>query len=132
MDALDKLVEAVGVYEILNNVIPRAVYVVLVERITSIKVSIGQTVPDLILYYFIGLVVGRSGSIVIKRPSNYVGKDYTGERNRFWHISVLLKEKLPRTGLTTETKKKYKDKMIIDMLCLSRQNPKIIKFRDFP
>lgn len=68
-DVLNSIMEMIGAYEILNNVIPGAVYLTLVEKCTTFHFTNGNFIIDVIVYYFIGLLIGRIGSAIIKRPS---------------------------------------------------------------
>jgi len=73
-DALEKIIERISAYEILNNIIPGTIYVVLTEKLTPFKIQTGSVWSDLVLYYFIGLVIGRVGSLVVERFLKKVNK----------------------------------------------------------
>lgn len=66
-DAINKIVEQISVYEFLNNIIPGTIYAVLTEKLTSFKIQTGKVWTDVVLYYFIGVVIGRVGSLVVER-----------------------------------------------------------------
>lgn len=66
---VDKLVEKISSYGIINNIIPGAVYVSLVERFTNFKIWPEDVFMQLILCYFIGMVVGRIGSLLIEKKT---------------------------------------------------------------
>ena len=66
-EVIEKMVERISAYEFLNNIAPGVVYVVLVDRFTSFHVQTGNIWTDLVIIYFIGLVIGRIGSLVIGR-----------------------------------------------------------------
>ena len=64
---MEKLIERISVYEILNNIIPGTIYVILVEKMTFFRIRTNNIWLDIVLYYFIGLIIGRVGSLVIER-----------------------------------------------------------------
>lgn len=58
-DLIDKLTA----YNIFNHLLPGALFAVLAERITAHKVVQADLVTGLFLYYFIGMVISRLGSL---------------------------------------------------------------------
>lgn len=74
-DIIDKVMGQISAYEILNNIIPGAVYAAMVNRLTSIKIFTGRFWVDLIICYFLGLVIGRIGSLFIGEHAKKKNKD---------------------------------------------------------
>lgn len=66
-NAFEKILERISAYELLNNIIPGTIYVVLAEKLTPFKIQTGEIWSDLVLYYFIGVIIGRIGSLVIEK-----------------------------------------------------------------
>jgi len=66
IEAFEKLITRFSSYELLNNLIPGAIYVVIAQKLTSFKMQTGNIWSDIVLYYFAGLVIGRIGSLVIE------------------------------------------------------------------
>ena len=66
-EALEKIIEKISAYEILNNIIPGTLYVVLTEKLTSFTIQTDNLWANFVLFYFSGLVIGRIGSLVIER-----------------------------------------------------------------
>lgn len=64
---VDKLIEKISSYGILNNIIPGAVYIAFVERFTIFKIMPEDVLMQLVLCYFIGMVIGRIGSLLIEK-----------------------------------------------------------------
>lgn len=64
---MDKVMEKISSYEILNNVIPGTMYMICLERMTSFAVLTGQIWIDFVLFYFSGMIISRIGSIYIER-----------------------------------------------------------------
>jgi len=61
-DLLDKL----SSYNIFNYLLPGIVFVALAEKLTSLSLIQKDIVVGVFLYYFIGLVISRIGSLIIE------------------------------------------------------------------
>lgn len=61
-DLLDKL----SSYNIFNYLLPGIVFVALAEKLTSLSLIQKDVVVGVFLYYFIGLVISRIGSLIIE------------------------------------------------------------------
>jgi hypothetical protein len=59
---LDKLTS----YHIFNYLLPGVLFVILADKIASYKVYQTDIIFGLILYYFIGLVISRVGSLIVE------------------------------------------------------------------
>ena len=69
LETFNAIMEIIGAYEILNNVIPGAIYIFLVDKYTSFHFLSGDFFSDAIVFYFAGLVIGPIGSSFRRRPS---------------------------------------------------------------
>lgn len=67
VELVEKIIEHFEIYELFNNIIPGTVYVALTERATTFKIKTGTIWVDLVIYYFIGLIMSRIGSQVIEK-----------------------------------------------------------------
>jgi len=63
---MNEIIKKLTSYNIFNYLLPGIIFVVIVQCVTSYKFIQGDTVVDLFLYYFIGLVVSRFGSLIIE------------------------------------------------------------------
>ncbi|HFO4496343.1 TPA: phosphohistidine phosphatase, partial [Escherichia coli] len=63
---MDGLWEKISSYNIFNNLFPGALFIYLLERMTKIVLSGDDLIKNVVLYYFVGLVIGRIGSIVLE------------------------------------------------------------------
>ncbi|EJB6972293.1 MULTISPECIES: phosphohistidine phosphatase [Enterobacter cloacae complex] len=63
---MEGLWEKISSYNIFNNLFPGALFVYLFERASHVVLSTEDIVKNVVLYYFLGLVLGRLGSIVIE------------------------------------------------------------------
>lgn len=61
-DYLDKL----SSYDILNNIVPGAAYVFLTKTFGVVAIDTSSIISDLIVFYFIGMVISRFGSIFVE------------------------------------------------------------------
>ena len=63
---MEKLVDKLDSYNILNNLLPGIVLNFLFERICNIKIVDGNIMEDLFIFYFVGMIVSRVGSLIIE------------------------------------------------------------------
>lgn len=66
-NAIEKIFERLSNYEYINNIIPGAIYVVLTEKLTLFKIQTDNIWLDLIVFYFVGVVIGRVGALIIEK-----------------------------------------------------------------
>ena len=63
---MEKILEKLDSYNILNNLLPGIVLNFLLERIIGVKIVEGNIIEDLFVFYIMGMVVSRFGSLVIE------------------------------------------------------------------
>lgn len=63
---MDKISEKLSSYNIFNYLFPGAVFCVIADRYFTIPLLQDSIIEGLFLYYFLGLVISRFGSIVIE------------------------------------------------------------------
>jgi hypothetical protein len=63
---MDELIKKISTYNIFNNILPGAVFVLFSSRMGMIKMEFNNMVIELFVYYFVGLVISRIGSIIIE------------------------------------------------------------------
>jgi len=63
---MDKLLEKISSYNLLNNLMPGGIFCFLLHRICNIDILGTSIVENLFVYYFIGMVISRLGSILIE------------------------------------------------------------------
>lgn len=64
---MDKLLEKLSTYNILNNLIPGATFIWLNNLLDIFSVSLNSVIEQLFIYYFCGMIVSRIGSLVIEK-----------------------------------------------------------------
>jgi len=63
---MDKLVEKLSSYHVFNFIIPGAVYCFLCQKLYSITLPSNNIIQEVVLFYFIGLIISRIGSLLIE------------------------------------------------------------------
>lgn len=63
---MESLLERLSSYNILNNLIPGAVFVFLTHLLGITSVPLDGIVESIFIYYFCGMIVSRIGSLVIE------------------------------------------------------------------
>ena len=65
MEALTKLIEKLSSYQILNYLIPGSVFCVLLKHLVGYDIVHFSMVENVIICYFVGMVNGRLGSLIM-------------------------------------------------------------------
>ena len=63
---MESLLERLSSYNILNNLIPGAVFVFLGKLLNVISLPLDGVVERIFVYYFCGMIISRIGSLVIE------------------------------------------------------------------
>jgi len=63
---LDKIIEKISSFNIFTNLLPGAIFCFLLNRFSSLSLPNGKNVYDYLVFYFVGVVISRVGSIVIE------------------------------------------------------------------
>lgn len=68
-------------YNILNNLIPGSIFCYLLQYINGIDLQSNSVLQDLFIYYFVGMLINRLGSLILEPFAKMVGLvnyvDYT-------------------------------------------------------
>lgn len=65
-DVAKNLLEKISSYEIFNNFLPGIIFCIIVEKTTRISFYTEEIWEKLFIYYFIGMIINRIGSIFIE------------------------------------------------------------------
>ncbi|MBE2284044.1 MAG: hypothetical protein IAE77_11355 [Prosthecobacter sp.] len=68
-EALEKL----GTYNLFNYLLPGCVFSVIAEHFKLLTIRQGETISDLFIFYFVGLVISRIGSLIVEPALKKVG-----------------------------------------------------------
>ena len=63
---MEVLLEKISSYNILNNLIPGAIFTFAFKFLYVINMDDYSVIEKLILYYFIGMILSRIGSLIIE------------------------------------------------------------------
>ena len=63
---MEKIFEKIGSYNLLNNMLPGAVFVFLLKGVVGIDILQKDVVNNLFLFYFVGMIISRIGSLFIE------------------------------------------------------------------
>ncbi len=63
---MEKVIDKISTYNLLNYLLPGVLFVVLAKSFLFVDLTQGDIVLDVFVYYFVGLVVSRFGSLVIE------------------------------------------------------------------
>lgn len=94
---MEKFIEKLSTYNILNNILPGVVFSYFSNKLLGIQMVDSSIIENLFIFYFIGMVISRVGSIIIEpvcmkfkivKYAQY--KDYVNACKKDEKILVLL------------------------------------------
>lgn len=78
---MKEIVEKISSYNLFNNLLPGVIYVGIIERVTTLSLIDENLFVSAFLCYFIGMIIGRVGSLLIEPLLIKIGflrfKDYS-------------------------------------------------------
>lgn len=63
---MSSLIERISSYNIFNYLFPGIVFAILIDRLTSVDILRDDLLEGVFLYYFLGMVISRLGSLVVE------------------------------------------------------------------
>lgn len=63
---MEKVIDKISTYNIFNYLLPGVLFVVLAKSFLFVDLTQGDIILDVFIYYFVGLVISRFGSLVIE------------------------------------------------------------------
>lgn len=63
---MEKIVDKISSYNILNNILPGAVFCFMLNNLLSINILQDGIIDKVFIYYFIGMIISRIGSVIIE------------------------------------------------------------------
>lgn len=66
-EVIKSLVEKVSSYNIFNNFFPGIMFCCIVKQTTRFSLADGTTLENLFIYYFIGMIISRIGSLFVEK-----------------------------------------------------------------
>lgn len=95
---MNEFIQKISSYNLFNYLLPGALFVLLADKVTTYSFIQGDLIVGLFLYYFIGLVVSRMGSIIIEPFLKWTGFLKFSE----YHDFVLASKKDPKIEILSE------------------------------
>lgn len=96
---MNDILAKISSYNIFNNLVPGAVLAFLLASFEIHTIDTKSIVTDLLVFYFIGLVISRVGSLVVEPVFKWIGfikyaeyKEYLAASAKDEKIAVLLEE----------------------------------------
>ena len=63
---MSSIIEKLDSYQIMTNLLPGAFFCIAVDLILGMAIPFQDVVEEIVIYYFIGLILNRIGSLVVK------------------------------------------------------------------
>ena len=63
---MKEIIEKISSYNIFTNLLPGVIFTILIKEITGVNFAQSDVFETLFVYYFIGLILSRIGSIIIE------------------------------------------------------------------
>lgn len=63
---MSSIIEKLDSYQIMTNLLPGAFFSIVLELIIGMAIPFQDVVEEIVIYYFIGLILNRIGSLVVK------------------------------------------------------------------
>lgn len=70
---MEKVIDKISIYNLLNCLLPGVIFVVLAKNFLFIDLTQGDIILDVFIYYFVGLIISRLGSLVVERLLRKIG-----------------------------------------------------------
>ena len=101
---LDKFLEKISSYNLLNNLSPGAVFCFLAYKLCGVTLIANSIIESLFVYYFVGMVISRVGSIFIEPVLEKVKFVKKSEYSDYINSSM----KDPKIDILSETNNTYR------------------------
>lgn len=109
---MEKLMEKISNYDFFNNLFPGVLFGMIIEYLFSLKISSNNIGIVLTIYYFIGLVISRIGSLIIFPILEKI--KFIKKSNYDDYISACMKDE--KIGSLAETANMYRSLFVAAML----------------
>lgn len=115
---MNDLIAKISSYDIFINVIPGAVFVHFIKQTGIYEVDVESVVGDLVLYYFIGLVISRIGSVIVEPLLLWTGFVKYGDYSDF----IAASAKDSKILVLLEAGNLYRTIIALVMVCAAASN----------
>ena len=129
---MEKILEKLSSYNIFNYLFPGVVFCVIADRYLAIPLLQESIINGLFLYYFVGLVISRIGSVAIEPILKKTGFVKFSE----YHDYVRAAKEDPKIELLSESNNTYRTLLsAIFILCvfaigahIAKSNPSFLEY----
>jgi len=121
---MKELLDKLASYHLFNYLLPGALFVILADKIANYDMYQTDIIFGLLLYYFIGLVISRVGSLIVEPFLKRVGFVAFADYNDF--ISASKND--PKIELISETNNMYRTFCTLFLLLLLLKIYKIVEY----
>jgi len=80
---LDKFLDKLSSYNILNNLIPGSIFCFILQYINGLDLLSDNIIENIFLYYFFGMVISRFGSVVVEPLLKKIGFISYADYNKY-------------------------------------------------
>ena len=101
---MNHIIAKISSYNIFNNLVPGSVFVYLSMELGIFRISSDSVASDLLIYYFIGLVINRIGSLVVEPMLRHLRFVHYGEYRDF----ITASAKDPKIQILLEESNQYR------------------------
>ena len=119
---MEKLLEKLAEYELLNNLLPGALFCILFEWHFHIHLQEYNAFVEILIFYSVGMIIGRFGSLIVEPMCKW--------RNfiQFADYSSYIKasEKDPTIKILSEKNNMYRSFASMFVLCLTLLVPELL------
>ncbi|RWF67350.1 hypothetical protein [Mesorhizobium sp.] len=109
-------------YDILTNLIPRAAFAFIMKRLDIYDFGSTSAVIDVIMYYFLGPVISRIGSIILRPVLNEAGLVQHGDHANF----IVAEAKDPQMAVVLESSNLYRSACSVLVTSLAAYDVKLL------
>lgn len=110
-DLITSISEKITSYNLFNNLLPGAIFCVLADRCTRLGFATSNILEQLFLWYFVGMIISRIGSIFVEEILRKIKVIEFAEHNQY----TLAAEKNPYIKMMSEINNTYRT--VIALLC---------------
>lgn len=119
---MDKIIEKISSYNIFNNLLPGVVFCLLADIFLVVPLVQSSVINGLFLYYFVGLVISRFGSVFIEPLLKKIG--VVNFSSYLDYVSASKKD--PKIELLSEVNNMYRTFLAMIILLLLTASYKFI------
>lgn len=111
---MESLIEKISGYNLLNNLLPGILFCFIAETKLSLVIVPNDIVVALVVYYVVGMIVSRVGSLIVQPVLEFVGLFKPYDHHKY----VAAERSDPKISPLLETANLYRS-MVATAICLA-------------